>query len=163
MRKTLAAAALIFSTIAAHAEYQQVNLTVFGMDCAPCAHAIHVSMKGIQGVNTVDVDLNTGLVTVKLSAGSGASMQQFNAAVEKNGFTHKDATIIARGKVTGSSAAPFFEVAGTQDRFALSPATGATDFAPLMGKTVTITGTLPQAAKGKVPDTLRYTTIEEAR
>jgi len=41
-------AALVFSTLAAHAEYQQVNLTVFGMDCAPCAHAIHVSMKDIQ-------------------------------------------------------------------------------------------------------------------
>lgn len=35
MKKTVAAAALVFSTLAAHAEYQQVNLTVFGMDCAP--------------------------------------------------------------------------------------------------------------------------------
>ena len=88
MTKILAAAALILSTVAAYAEYQQVNLTVFGMDCAPCAHAIHVSMKGIQGVNTVDVDLNTGLVSVKLAPGSSASMHQFNEAVEKNGFTH---------------------------------------------------------------------------
>ncbi len=163
MKKTLAAAALVFSTLTAHAEYQQVNLTVFGMDCAPCAHAIHVSMKGIQGVNTVDVDLNTGLVSVKLSPGSSASMHQFNEALEKNGFTHKDANIIARGKVTGTAAAPFFEVAGTQDRFALKPAAASSDIAALLGKTVTVEGTLPQAAKGKVPDTLRYTTIAEAQ
>ena len=163
MKKTFAAAALVFSTLAAHAEYQQVNLTVFGMDCAPCAHAIHVSMKGIQGVNTVDVDLNTGLVSVKLSPGSSASMHQFNEAVEKNGFTHKDANIVARGKVTGTVAAPFLEVAGTQDRFALKPAAAPGDLAALLGKTVTIAGTLPQAAKGKVPDTLRYTTIAEAQ
>ena len=162
MKNTLAAAALIFSTLAAHAEYSQVNLTVFGMDCAPCAHAIHVSMKGIQGVNTVDVDLNTGLVSVKLAPGSSASMRQFNEAVEKNGFTHKDANIVARGKVTGTAAAPFFEVAGTQDRFALKPAATPGDLSALLGKTVTIAGTLPQAAKGKVPDTLRYTTIAEA-
>ena len=64
------------------------------MDCAPCAHAIHVSMKGIQGVNTVDVDLNTGLVTIKLTPGNSAAMRQFNQAVEKNGFTHKDANVI---------------------------------------------------------------------
>ena len=163
MKKTLAAAALVFSTLAAHAEYQQVNLTVFGMDCAPCAHAIHVSMKGIQGVNTVDVDLNTGLVTVKLTAGSSASMHQFNEAVEKIGFTHKDANIVARGKVTGAAAAPFFEVAGTQDRFALKAAGASSDLAMLLGKTVTIAGTLPQVVKGKVPDTLRYTTIAEAQ
>jgi cation transport ATPase len=163
MKKTLAAIALVFSTLAAHAEYQQVNLTVFGMDCAQCAHTIHVSMKGIQGVNTVDVDLNTGLVTIKLTPGSNASMHQFNEAVEKNGFTHKDANIVARGKVTGTAAAPFFEVAGTQDRFALRAAGASSDLAMLLGKTVTIAGTLPQVAKGKVPDTLRYTTIAEAQ
>ncbi len=163
MKNTLAAGALLFFTLAAHAEYQQVNLTVFGMDCAPCAHAIHVSMKGIQGVNTVDVDLNTGLVTIKLTPGSNASMHQFNEAVEKNGFTHKDANIIARGRVTGTAAAPFFEVAGTQDRFALKAAGTPGDLAMMLGKTVTISGTLPQASKGKVPDTLRYTTIVEAQ
>jgi hypothetical protein len=62
MNKTLVAGtlALALSPITLHAEYQQVNLIVFGMDCAPCAHGIHVSMKGIEGVKTVDVDLNTG-------------------------------------------------------------------------------------------------------
>lgn len=162
MKKILAAAVLLSSTFAAHAEYKQVNLTVFGMDCAPCAHAIHVSMKGIQGVNAVEVDLNTGLVSVKLTSGNLASMHQFNEAVEKNGFTHKDANIVARGKVTGTAAAPFFEVAGTQDRFALKPAAAPSEITMLLGKTVTIAGTLPQAAKGKVPDILRYTAIGEA-
>jgi copper chaperone CopZ len=149
------------SPLVAHAEYKQVDLTVFGMDCAPCAHAIHVSMKGIQGVDTVDVDLNTGLVTIKLVSGNAAAMNQFNQAVEKNGFTHKDANITARGKITGTASAPFFEVMGTRDRFSLSPATGGTDVTPLIGKTVIVTGTLPQSPKGKVPDTLRYKTITE--
>jgi cation transport ATPase len=163
MKTLLTASSLALSTVAAHAEYQQVNLTVFGMDCAPCAHAIHVSMKGIQGVNTVDVDLNTGLVTIKLAPHNSAAMRQFNQAVEKNGFTHKDAVVIARGKLTGTASAPFFEVAGTQDRFALIPATSAIDVSALLGKTVTVAGSLPQVAKGKVPDTLRYNTIAEAQ
>ncbi len=163
MKKILIAAILALSSVAAHAEYQQVNLTVFGMDCAPCAHAIHVSMKGIQGVNTVDVDLNTGLVTIKLTSGNSASMRQFNEAVERNGFTHKDAVIVARGKLTGTASAPFFEVDGTQDRFALVPVATSVDIATLLGKTVTVTGVLPQASKGKVSDTLRYNTITEAQ
>ena len=162
-KKIFAAGVLTLVSLAAHAEYEQVNLTVFGMDCAPCAHAIHVSMKGIQGVDTVDVDLNTGLVTIKLTPGNNAAMRQFNQAVEKNGFTHKDAVVVARGKLTGTASAPFFEVAGTADRFALVPAATGIDVSGLLGKTVMITGVLPQAAKGKVPDTMRYNTITEAR
>lgn len=165
MKSTLIAGVLLvaLSPLAAQAEYEQVNLTVFGMDCAPCAHAIHVSMKGIKGVNTVDVDLNTGLVTIKLNPANNASMRQFNEAVEKNGFTHKDADIVVRGKLTGTIAAPFLEVAGTQDRFALAPAAAGTDVAALLGKMVTVTGVLPQSPKGKVSDMLRYKTIQEAR
>lgn len=161
MTKALGLTALALSSLAAHAEYNQVNMTVFGMDCAPCAHAIHVSMKGIQGVNTVDVDLNTGLVAIQLAPGNAAGMQQFNQAVEKNGFTHKDAKIVARGKVTGTATAPVLEVTGTSDKFAL--AGNEANLAALIGKNVTVSGTLPQAPKGKVADTLRYDSISEAR
>ena len=163
MKSILVAGFIAIASLAAHAEYEQVNLTVFGMDCAPCAHAIHVSMKGIQGVNTVDVDLNTGLVTIKLNPGNGAAMRQFNEAVEKNGFTHKDAIVVVRGKLSGTATAPFLDVTGTQDRYALTPVAASTDISALFDKTVTVTGVLPQAAKGKVSNTLRYNTITEAQ
>ena len=163
VKKKIAAAFFLLLPLAAHAEYKQVNLTVFGMDCAPCAHAIHVSMKGIQGVDKVDVDLNTGLVTIRLAAGNSASMRQFNQAVEKNGFTHKDAEIVVRGKLTGTTAAPVLEVSGTQDRYALAPASAGLDLASLLGKTVTVGGTLPQSPKGKLSETLRCKTITEAQ
>lgn len=163
MKKMIAAAFFVWIPLVAHAEYQQVDLTVFGMDCAPCAHAIHVSMKGIQGVDTVDVDLNTGLVRIKLNPGNGASMRQFNEAVEKNGFTHKDADLVVRGRLTGTASAPVLEVSGTQDRYALSPIAGGADIASLLDKTVTVAGVLPQAPKGKVSDTMRYKTIVEVR
>jgi copper chaperone CopZ len=163
MKKILALGSLALSTLAAHAEYEQVNLTVFGMDCAPCAHAIHVSMKGIQGVNTVDVDLNTGLVSIKLTAGNNAAMRQFNEAVEKNGFTHKDANVVVRGELSGSAQAPFLDVTGTKDRYALTPLTAGTDISGLLGKTVLIDGVLPQSGKGKVSETLRYKSVTEAK
>ena len=163
MKIALAASFLALTSLAAHAQYQQVNLTVFGMDCAPCAHAIHVSMKGIQGVNTVDVDLNTGLVSIKLTPGNSASMHQFNEAVEKNGFTHKDANVIVRGQLSGSAQAPFLEVTGTKDRYALTPLATGTDISTLLGKTVVVDGVLPQSSKGKVSDTLRYKSVTEAK
>lgn len=163
MKKALIVFALTFSPLTLRAEFQQVDLTVFGMDCAPCAHAIHVSMKGIEGVNSVDVDLNTGLVTIKLNPGNRATMRQFNEAVEKNGFTHKDAYVVAKGKLTGSASAPVLQIDGTTDQLALRPATGENDLASLLGKTVTIAGVLPQAPKGKVSTTLRYKSVTEAR
>jgi copper chaperone CopZ len=163
MKKMIAFAVLTMTAIGGHAEYEQVNMTVFGMDCAPCAHAIHVSMKAIPGVDKVDVDLNTGLVSIVLNSGNGATMQQFNAAVEKNGFTHKDAKVVARGKLTGTAATPVLEVSGTGDRYQLVAAGAAADVGSLLGKTVTVTGTLPQAAKGKVPQRLSYASIEEAQ
>ena len=163
MKNILAVGFLALSALAAHAEYEQVNLTVFGMDCGPCAHAIHVSMKGIQGVNNVDVDLNTGLVSIKLTPGNSAAMRQFNEAVEKNGFTHKDAHVVVRGQLSGSAQAPFLEVTGTKDRYALTPPAAGTDISGLLGKTVVIDGVVPQSGKGKVSETLRYKSVTEAR
>jgi cation transport ATPase len=163
MKRFLLVSLLALAPLAAHAEYEQVNLTVFGMDCAPCAHAIHVSMKGIQGVNTVAVDLNTGLVAIKLDPGNTAAMRQFNEAVEKNGFTHKDASVAVRGQLSGSASSPFLDVAGTKDRYALTPLAPGADISPLLGKTVIVDGVIPQSAKGKVSDSLRYKTIVEVQ
>jgi len=163
MKKIFVLALILFFTSAAHAEYRHVNMTVFGMDCAPCAHAIHVSMKGIKGVDTVNVDLNTGLVTIALTPGNTAGMHQFEEAVEKNGFTHKDATVVVRGKLTGTASAPILEVAGTSDHYTLTPSAQPADIAALMGKLVEVNGLLPQAAKGKLPDSLHYKTITEVQ
>ena len=164
MKKALVLALFVLLSSVAHAEYRQVNMTVFGMDCAPCAHAIHVSMMGIKGVETVKVDLNTGLVNISLSPGNSAGLHQLEEAVEKNGFTHKDATVVVRGKLSGSADAPVLEVTGTSDHYALAPSgQPAADIGAWMGKSVDGNGLFPQAAKGKLPNTLRYKTITEAQ
>jgi copper chaperone CopZ len=163
MKKALALALLALLSSVANAEYRHVNMTVFGMDCAPCAHAIHVSMKGIKGVDTVNVDLNTGLVTISLVPGNTAGMHQFEEAVEKNGFTHKDATVIVRGKLAGTATAPVLEVVGTSDHYALTPSAQQPDLTALIGKLVEVNGLMPAAAKGKLPDLLRYKSITEAQ
>jgi copper chaperone CopZ len=164
MKKALSFALFVLLSSVAHAEYRQVNMTVFGMDCAPCAHAIHVSMMGIRGVDTVKVDLNTGLVNISLNPGNSAGLHQFEEAVEKNGFTHKGATVVVRGKLSGTADAPVLEITGTSDHYVLAPSgQPAADISALMGKPVEVDGLLPQAAKGKLPDTIRYKTITEAR
>ncbi len=71
--------------------------------------------------------------------------------------------MIVRGQLSGSATAPFLDVAGTKGRYALAPLAAGTDVSPLLGKTVVVDGVVPQAAKGKVSDTLRYKTIAEAK
>lgn len=163
MKKLFAITLLSLISSIAHAEYKTVDMTVFGMDCAPCAHAVHVSVKGIQGVNAVDVDLNTGLVAIKLAPGNAAGMRQIEEAIEKNGFTYKNAIVTVTGTLTGSANAPILEVAGTSDHYALTPSTQPADLTSLIGKTVDVQGILSQAAKGKIPDTLHYKSIVEAK
>jgi cation transport ATPase len=162
MKMTMAIVSALLLSPLARAEYRRVNMTVFGMDCAPCAHAVHVSVKGIQGVDTVTVDLNTGLVQIQLAPENHADMRQIEQAIEKNGFTHKDAKIVVRGTVTGAANAFVLQVAGTGDHYVLQAAAAPGDLAALAGKTVEVQGTLPQAAKGKIPDTLRYTSVTAA-
>ena len=159
MKKTAVAGILGMCTVTAHSQYKQINMTVFGMDCPPCAFAIRLSMKNIRGVNGVDVDLNKGLVAIKLTAGSPAELRQFNEAVEKNGFAHQDAEVLVEGILTGSPEAPLLQVTGTNDRYALVPFSQGVAIAALLGKSVIVQGVLPQSARGKVPIILRYKTI----
>ena len=90
-------------------------------------------------------------------------MRQFNEAVEKNGFTPKDANIVVRGQLSGSAQAPSLDVTGTKDRYALTPLSAAADLSTMLGKTVVVDGVLPQSGKGKVSDMLRYKSVTEAK
>lgn len=163
MKTALAITLIWLFSSAANAEYRKIDMTVFGMDCAPCAHAIHVSMKGIQGVNTVDVNLNTGLVRVDLAPGNTAGLGLFQDAVKKNGFTYKGATVVVRGTLAGPANAPALAVSGTNDHYALTPAAQPADLTGLVGKTVEVSGLLSQAPKNQLPTTLRYNTITEVQ
>lgn len=71
--------------------------------------------------------------------------------------------MIVRGQLSGSPQAPFLEVTGTKDRYALTPLTGGMDMSGLLGKRVVIDGIVPQSGKGKLSDTLRYKSVTEAK
>ena len=68
------------------------------------------------------------------------------------------------GKITNNAGKLQLQVSGSNDVLQLVPATpGALDAAALSGKTVIVAGEIPEAAKGKLPDTLRYNSIEEQK
>ena len=121
-----------------------------------CAHAVRVSLKAVQGIDSVDVNLEKGFAAVKMKDGNTVKLKQVNDAIAKNGFTMKQSSAVVAGTVEVVNGKPALRVSGSNDVLQLVPESGAGDLAALAGKQVVVTGTLPEAAKGKTPDQLRY-------
>ena len=67
-----------------------VVLTVYGLSCPLCSNNLTGQLKRIPGVEEVEIDLNTGAVSVRLAEGRSVSRWQWLNAVEQAGFTLKD-------------------------------------------------------------------------
>lgn len=81
------------------AQLQKIEQTVFGMDCAPCAHAMEQSLGAMEGVETVSVSLNDGLATIELTDTNSVAYTGIRKTVNNGGFSPRDATLEVRGTV----------------------------------------------------------------
>lgn len=61
----------------------QITYTVAGMSCDHCKHAVTSELSGVAGVESVDVDLATKLVTV---SGSDLDDGVLRAAIDEAGY-----------------------------------------------------------------------------
>jgi Heavy-metal-associated domain len=123
-----------------------------------------VSLKAVPGVDSVNVSLKKGLATVTLKPGNATTLKQLQNAIAKNGFTMKQSEVSVIGKLLNAGGKLQLQVSGSNDVLQLVPATqGGADPASMAGKTVKVTGEIPETPKGKLPDTLRYKSIEEQK
>jgi hypothetical protein len=121
---------------------------------------VRVSLKSVTGVDSVDVSLEKGLAVVKMKRGNIATLKQLNEAITKNGFTMKDSTATVAGTVIETDGNAILKVSGSNDLLKLMPqSVSAPSAVSMIGKTVLVEGTIPEAAKGKAPDSLRYQSI----
>ena len=119
-------------------------------------------MKAVSGVDSVDVSLEKGLAVVKMKPGNAATLKQLNEAITKNGFTMKDSTATVAGTVIEMDGNAILKVSGSNDLIKLMPqSTSGPDAVSMVGKTVLVEGTVPEAGKGKAPDSIRYQSITE--
>ncbi len=101
-RLTSAAGALIAAVLSAPATADgllEVEQTVFGMDCAPCAYSVEKSLNRLQGVVTVNVRLNEGKVRLILAPGNRVTLQEIRRRILDGGFTPMDGYVRAAGKL----------------------------------------------------------------
>jgi copper chaperone CopZ len=125
---------------------------------------VRVSLKAVPGVDNVNVSLEKGLATVTLKPGNATTLKQLQDAIAKNGFTMKQSEATVIGRLVSNGGKLQLQISGSNDVLQLVPsAEGGVDPASMTGKTVKVTGEIPEAAKGKLPDTLRYKSIEEQK
>jgi copper chaperone CopZ len=125
---------------------------------------VRVSLKSVSGVDSVEVSLEKGLASVKMKPGNAAMFKQLQEAITKNGFTMKPSNVSVVGKIVTVNGQPQLQVSGSNDLVRLIPENPQTaNINSTADKSVLVEGTLNEAAKGKVPDSIRYRSITEER
>lgn len=125
---------------------------------------MRVSLKSVSGVDSVDVNLAKGLATVKMKPGNTTTLSQLQQAVTKNGFTMKDSQATVVGTIEVASGKAQLKVSGSNDVLTLIPESQASgEASSLAGKAVIVTGTMPEATKGKTLDSIRYRSIQDSK
>jgi copper chaperone CopZ len=122
---------------------------------------VRVSLKSVAGVDTVNVSLEKGLASATLKPGNTATLKQLNDAIAKNGFTMKQSEATIDGQVVEEGGKLKLQISGSNDKLDLVAEAGAPSADNLIGKNVEVSGTLPEAPKGKTPEVIRYRTVVE--
>jgi hypothetical protein len=118
----------------------------------------------VNGVASVDVSLDNGLAAVKLKPGNSVTLKQLQDAITKNGFTMKQSRVTAAGAVIQASGAVKFQISGSNEMLNLVPeSAGVPAPSTNTGAAVTVEGTIPEIAKGKSPDAIRYRSLTEEK
>jgi copper chaperone CopZ len=122
---------------------------------------VRVSLISVNGVASVEVSLEKGLAAVKLKPGNSVTLQQLQNAITKNGFTMKQSHLIAAGKVIQAGGGAKFQISGSNETFALVPESSGVSVPSATVATAIVDGTIPQAVKGKSPESIRYHSLSE--
>jgi copper chaperone CopZ len=112
----LRGAALVWLLLAVepvHAEYLQIKLRVYGLDCQLCARGVGATIQRMPGVKSVDVSLKTGMLEIILVRGNTFKMSELRKRIRENGFRSMEATVTAVGEFNG----PKFEVLGSGESY----------------------------------------------
>jgi hypothetical protein len=97
-----------------------------------------------------------------MKPGNTTTVEQLQKAITKNGFTMKDSLAIVAGTVGTENGKTRLHVSGSNEDLILIPESQASmDASSLNGKSVVVSGTIPEAIKGKAPQAIRYRSMKE--
>jgi copper chaperone CopZ len=113
----------ILFTPMAFAQILQMDLSIFGMDCAICAHGVQSTLLKIEGVQKVEISLEKGLAHIEFKPDNKVLLTQIENAVRRNGFSPKGGTVELRGRIQNSQVT----VTGSNETVSSISNSGTTD------------------------------------
>ena len=87
LRATAFALSLFLLPLIAFAAPTQYQLRVDGLACPFCAYGIEKELNRTDGVESIQIDINAGTVTVTMAEGATMTEAQAGRIVEDAGFT----------------------------------------------------------------------------
>ncbi len=72
--------------VTAFAAKKQYRLEVDGLACPFCAYGIEKKLTQTKGLESIDIDINAGTVTVTMAKGASLSKAQASQIVKDSGF-----------------------------------------------------------------------------
>ncbi|MBI4421975.1 MAG: heavy-metal-associated domain-containing protein [Gemmatimonadetes bacterium] len=113
---------------------------------------MRVAVKDLEGVDSVEVSLNRGLVTIRFKPQNRVIIEQVREAIRSNGFTPKAANVRARGTVGMDQGRWVLAFPGGEAGFLLAASPEAprrlVEVERLRGREVTVEGRVPETAHG---------------
>lgn len=87
LKQTGVALALLLFAAAAFADNPVYKLYVDGLACPFCAYGVEKKVSGLDGVEKVDIDIDSGLVAVTVVEGTKLDEATARQAVDEAGFS----------------------------------------------------------------------------
>ena len=85
--RTAVFALVLLLPVTAFGAQTQYQLQVDGLACPFCAYGIEKELNRTEGLETIDIDINAGTVTVTMAEGATMTKDQAGRIVEDAGFT----------------------------------------------------------------------------
>ena len=90
---------MLFPLQTSQAQILELDQTIFGMDCTPCAKSVEMRMKRMDGVTRTELDLNKGEARLVFTGDHNTNLETLQQSIIDGGFSPKEAYIKVHGTV----------------------------------------------------------------
>ena len=120
-----------------------------------------VSIRKIPGVESVNVSLKQGLVSITLKPGNTVTLEQVRKAIKNDAFAPKEARVVAVGELATAGGKLQFKIARTNEVFPVEPAPHAL-WRKQTGKPLLVNGIISEPTNRSDTGILQITGASEA-
>ena len=111
---------ILLPFVPADARVESATVVVEGMSCPFCAFGVEKRLKKVQGVGSIEVNMDTGSAAMSASEGESIDFSSLPEAIRKAGFTPGPVDITAVGTVSvGAAEGALFKVSETDQEMLL--------------------------------------------